>query len=201
MGYHIVHKTQSQYIHRVHTLWDTILFTKHSPGTFIECTYYGIPYCSQNSPDTFIECTHYGIHIVYKTQSPYIHIVHTLWDTILFTKHSPSTFRKCTHYGIPYCLQSVNNMGSHSACTVWMYQDCVFYLAWWWFLWNETCRQIFNIYHYIYIYIYIVVLLTGINHYIIAIHNGMAPIKVSVCRNNAKYCSNYRRHNLWEEYH
>jgi len=44
--------------------------------------------------------------------------------------------------------------------------------------------------------VYIVVLLTGINYSIIAIHNGMAPIKVSVCRNNAKYCSNYRRHNL-----
>ena len=34
-----------------------------------------------------------------------------------------------------------------------------------------------TIYIYIYIYIYIVVLLTGINYYIIGIHNGMAPNK------------------------
>ena len=40
--------------------------------------------------------------------------------------------------------------GSHSVCTLWMYQDCVLYLAWWWFLWTETCRQIFNIDHCIY---------------------------------------------------
>ena len=40
---------------------------------------------------------------------------------------------------------SVNNMGSRSVSTLWMYQYCVLYLAWWWFNWTETCRRIFNI--------------------------------------------------------
>jgi len=44
----------------------------------------------------------------------------------------------------------VNNIGSHSVCTLWMYQDCVSYLAWWWFFWTETCRQIFSIDYYVY---------------------------------------------------
>ena len=42
-------------------------------------------------------------------------------------------------------IQFVNNMGSHSVCTQWMYQYCVLYLAWWWFNWTETYRRIFNI--------------------------------------------------------
>jgi len=42
-------------------------------------------------------------------------------------------------------IQFVNIVGSHSVRTHSMYQYCIFYLAWWWFSWTETCRQIFNI--------------------------------------------------------
>jgi len=42
-------------------------------------------------------------------------------------------------------IQFVNNMGSHSMCTCWMYQYCVLCLAWWWFNWTETCCRIYNI--------------------------------------------------------
>jgi len=39
----------------------------------------------------------------------------------------------------------------HIICALSEYTRTVFsYLVWWWFLWTKTCRQIFNIDHYIY---------------------------------------------------
>jgi len=112
-------KTQSWYIHTVHTLWDPILCTKHSPHTFRQCTHCGIPYCVQNTVLVRSDSAHtVGSHIVYKTQSWYIQTVHTLWDPILCTKHSPGTFRQCTHCGIPYCVQNTVLIHSDSAHTV-----------------------------------------------------------------------------------
>jgi len=68
--------------------------TKHSPGTFRECTHceiqlFTVHTLCAHSPGTFRECTHCGIHIVYSahtmcTQSWYVQRVHTLWDPTLF---------------------------------------------------------------------------------------------------------------------
>jgi len=72
----------------VRTLWDPILFTRHSTGTFRQCTHYGIPYCLQDTVPVHSDSAHtMGSHTVYKTQYRYIQTVHTLWD--------------------PYCLQIV----------------------------------------------------------------------------------------------
>jgi len=122
VGSHVVYKTQSCYIQRVHTLWDPMLFTKHSPGTFKECTHCGIPCCLQNTVLLHSESAHtVGSHVVYKTQSWYIQRVHTLWDPILFTKHSPSTFRECstvesilfTVHTVLVHSESAHTVGSH----------------------------------------------------------------------------------------
>ena len=146
-----------------------IVYSSHSSGTYRECTHCGIPCCLQNIVLVHTESAHtVGSHVVYKTQSCYIQRVHTLWDPMLFTKHSPGTFKECTHCGIPCCLQntvlvhteSAHTVGSHTVHktqywyiqrvhTVCALSECtstVFsYLAWWWFLWTETYRQIFNI--------------------------------------------------------
>ena len=112
-------KTQSWYIQRVHTLWD--------------------PYCLQR--------TYYVHTVLLHSES-----AHTV-GSILFTvhtlcAHSPATFRECTHCGIHivysaqyWYIQRVHTLCALSECTSTVFS----YLAWWRFLWTETCRQIFNI--------------------------------------------------------
>jgi len=76
-------------------------------------------------------------------------------------------------------IQSVNNMASHSVCTLWMYQYCVFIFGLMMVPLNRNVSPNFNIAHCIYC---IVVLLAGISHYFIAIHNGWLLSKSCFCR-------------------
>jgi len=69
----------------------------------------------------------------------------------------------CKQYGIPQCVHCPNVPG---LCFDICPDDCSFR--------TETYHRIFNTDH----YIFIVVLLTAINHYIIAMQNGMSPIQV-----------------------
>jgi hypothetical protein len=63
-------------------------------------------------------------------------------------------------------------MGSHNVCTHWMYQYYVLYLAWWWL--NEPK----HVAEFLILITNICCVFDWINYYIIAKHNGMAPIKV-----------------------
>jgi len=62
-------------------------------------------------------------------------------------------------------------MGSHNVCTHWLYQYYVFYLAWWWL--NEPK----HVAEFLILIANICCVFDWINYYIIAKHNGKAPIK------------------------
>jgi hypothetical protein len=98
------------------------------------------------------------------------HSIENIWILILKLKITATYFGSLKHHQAKYKTryQYLQWVRTH-----WMYQYCVLYLAWWWFSEPKHFAVIFNFN----IYYQYSCVIDWINYYIIAKHNGMAPIK------------------------